>query len=125
VVFTAVDDNSVGESIGSGDPSGYYANPALKIVGSTYDVSYFRIAYASQAVSLIGDPPNFYHGQIVNCQNGITADGANPIRLRNVLFGNVQTNLNNSYEENFDVQNSTFSGSSSLSTIQLGLRLRV
>jgi hypothetical protein len=121
VVFTSMNDNSVGESISSstGNPTNdYFANPALNITGSTTTISYFRIAYARQAISLMGGPPNFYHGQIVNCNNGITTSGANTIFLRNILFGNVCTNFNNLLHGIFDVQNSTFSGSSYLSTIQ-------
>src|SRR5208283_287692 len=80
---------------------------------------YFRIAYAKQAITLAGPlPPLLYHGQFVNCQNGITTGGSPTIYLRNVLFSNVQTNFNNLVGGNFDVQNSTFSGSAYLSTIQ-------
>ncbi|MFZ0827852.1 MAG: immunoglobulin domain-containing protein [Verrucomicrobiia bacterium] len=122
VVFTAKDDNSVGENItgSTGNPTNYYANPALQLVGpnTTPTISYFRIAYARQAVSLIGSSYNFYHGQIVNCQNGITINGLNSVWLRNVLFSSVQTNFNNLFHGTFDVQNSTFSSSSYLTTIK-------
>ena len=120
VVFTAVDDNSVGESFGSRDPSGYYANPALRITTSPNipTISNFRIAYAQQAVSLLASSGYFYNGQIVNCQNGFYVSGMGQIGsayLRNVLFGNVQTDFNNLNACALDVQNSTFSGSSYLS----------
>lgn len=51
-VLTAVDDNSVGESIGSGAPSGYYATEALELYNvQTYSVLqglHFR--YAQDAI---------------------------------------------------------------------------
>lgn len=122
VVFTAIDDNSVGEIINgsTGNPTNYYANPALEIAAPSIPptISYFRIAYAKQAVYLTSGSFNFYHGQIVNCQNGFIGYGGSSANLRNVLFGNVRTNFNNLIECAFDVQNSTFSGSSYLSTIQ-------
>jgi hypothetical protein len=53
VVFTAKDDNSMGEAFGSGNPSSYYANPALKFNATgTYSLlSNFRVAFAQQALS--------------------------------------------------------------------------
>jgi len=122
VIFTAVDDNSVGESFGSGNPSGYYANPVLQIIesGTIQTISYFRIAYARQAVSLsCNNSCYFYNGQIVNCQNGFTAF-ANAVYLRNVLFSSVQTNFNNLFSCSLDVQNSTFSSSSYLTAVNEG-----
>jgi hypothetical protein len=124
VIFTAKDDNSVGEMLGvsTGNPMGYYASSALNpilISGSSPTISYFRIAYANQAVNLQGNViPKFYNGQIVNCQNGFTINGGNPVYLRNLLFYNVQTNFNNLYEINFDIENSTFASSSYLTTIK-------
>lgn len=55
VIFTAKDDNSVGEILGvsTGTPTNYYANPALNIAlngGSTISASYLRVLWASQAI---------------------------------------------------------------------------
>jgi hypothetical protein len=121
VVFTAKDDNSMGENISgsTGNPTNYYANPALQIFAPSTPpmISYFRIAYAKQAVSLSSGSFNFYHGQIVNCLNGFTANSGGFAYLRNVLFGSVQTNFNNLNASTINVQNSTFSSSSYLATI--------
>ena len=101
VVFTAKDDNSVGDTISgsTGNPTNYYANPALYFNGigggggGTYTISYFRIAWASEGISETYNTVNLYHGQLVNCLNGISLDVGN-VYLRNTLFANVQTNFN-------------------------------
>ena len=120
VVFTAKDDNSVGQSISgsTGNPTNYYANPALAITYSgSQTISNFRIACAQQAISLSSDGLiSFYHGQLVNCLGGLTVNNGNAC-LRNVLFSNVQTNFNNIAWATNDVQNATFSGSTYLMTI--------
>ncbi len=115
VIFTAKDDNSVGDSISgsTGSPTNYYANPALNFNSGapTYSVSNFRIAWASQAISVgTFTTTSLYHGQLVNCLNGITFSYGT-MNVRNLLFANVQTNFNNLDANNFSVQNSTFSGS--------------
>jgi hypothetical protein len=114
VIFTAKDDNSVGDAISgsTGSPTNYYANPALNVGISTFSASYFRIAWASQAISIaIYGSGSFYHGQVVNCLNGITCSYGNT-KLQNLLFANVQTNFNNVSVESINAQNTTFSGSS-------------
>ena len=122
VVFTAKDDNTVGNVISgsTGSPSGYYANTALSLAvpSSATPLANFRICYAKQAISYTGGPFYYYSGQIVNCLNGIHLFGSAPQYLRNMLFVNVQTNLNQNFEGQFDIQNSTFCGSSWLMTIQ-------
>ena len=119
VVFTAKDDNSVGEAIGgsTGNPTNYYAATALDIIAPsvTPTISNFRIAYAAQAIMLTGTSPNLYNGQIVNCQNGICTGGSSS-SLRNMLFANVRTNLANLQGGNLQAQNVTFSGSIYLET---------
>ena len=120
VVFTAKDDDSVGQTISgsTGNPSGYYANPALKLTGVPSSViSNFCIAFAKQAIYYSGNSATFSDGKIVNCLNGFTVNGASPIKLRNVLFSNVSTNFNNLFSGQFDLQNCTFSGSAYLMTI--------
>jgi hypothetical protein len=121
VVFTAKDDNSVGETISgsTGNPAGYYANPALNFMAldAGASLSNFRIAYAQQAVELeYGGGFAFYNGQLIDCQNGFY-DTYETVYLRNMLFGNVQTNFNNLLGATFDVQNSTFDLSTVLVSI--------
>jgi uncharacterized repeat protein (TIGR03803 family) len=121
VILTAKDDNSVGEAINgsTGIPIGYYGNPALDLiyVTSPQVISNFRIAYASQAVSLQGICPNFYDGQVVDCQNGFSLSGIAGIELANILFANVETNFN---EDSVDLyaKNCTFSSSTNLIAIK-------
>jgi RHS repeat-associated protein len=120
VVFTAKDDNSVGEYISgsTGNPTNYYANPALNFsasFGYSYSnmLSNFRIARARQAINgSIVTSVTLYNGQMVNCLNGINWSYGTAY-LRNILFANVQTNF---YFNNAgaNAQNATFSGSSSL-----------
>ena len=120
VVMTAKDDNSVGETISgsTGNPTNYYANPALNFVATTAtNISNLRISHAKQAVTY-NSSVGFNSGQVVNCLNGFTASGGGGnIRLRNMLFSNVQTNFNNLCNSCFDIQNSTFCNSAWLMTI--------
>jgi hypothetical protein len=119
VIFTAKDDNSVGDTISgsTGNPSGYYAGYALSFYQmSPTTMSYFRIAYAQQAIdAAYGGAQNFYNGQLVNCQSGVKCE-SETINLRNMLFANVQTNLNSMFNTTVDAQNTTFSGSSYLAS---------
>jgi hypothetical protein len=119
VIFTAKDDNSVGEIIAgsTGNPSGYYANQALNFYQTTCPtMSYFRIAYAQHAIiATYSGTQNFYNGQLVNCQYGMDCE-SETINLRNMLFANVQNSLYNIFSTTLDVQNTTFSSSSSLAS---------
>ena len=112
MVFTAKDDNSVGESIGSGNPSGYYANIALAISGGqmlSHSLNDLRVAYAKTALAFINcSSVPIYNAQFNNCQYGIalnTVSGTETVE--NALFANVQTNFNLD-TETLDVQNATF-----------------
>jgi uncharacterized protein YegL len=116
VIFTAKDDNSVGDTINgsTGNPTNYYASTALSFFSSpTLTISNFRIAWASQALSVSYGVENLYNGQILNCQSGLGC-GYGTIYSRNLLFANVQTNLLNLTYGGFDAQNTTFSGSTYL-----------
>jgi hypothetical protein len=122
VIFTAKDDNSVGDEISgsTGSPSGYYANPALQIEpANAATISGFRFAYAQEALYLYEG--NYIYsvenGQFVNCACGVSAFIINSANLENVLFENVQTDLFNMQYSTINVQNSTFSSSSYLTTV--------
>ena len=126
-IFTARDDNSVGETISgsTGSPSGYYANPALGLVAPAFapTIAHFRIAYAKQGISLTGANSPISNGQFVNCQIGITANGAS-FSLGNLLFANVLTNIYNAGGGGIiQIQNTTFSGSSYVASPSAGLYL--
>lgn len=98
VVMTARDDHSVGEKIGSGSLSGYYASVALSLnaatnVVSNFNLAHLRIAHAQTAIGLNTKSGHvFSHLQLVNCQNGISPTNAD-FSLRNALFHNVGTNF--------------------------------
>jgi hypothetical protein len=110
VIFTARDDNSVGDTISgsTGTPTNYYANPALSFSSSpSQALSNFRIAYAYQAISTVNVPLTVYNAQIINCQNAVGLNDAS-LYFRNVLFANIVTNFNDAMYGTIDVQNGTF-----------------
>lgn len=89
VIFTAKDDHTVGEPIGSAALSGYYAYPALSLIGynGNLSLSGFRISHAKEAINGNYLGLTLTHGQIVNCENGILVGMEfGPSILRNVLF---------------------------------------
>jgi len=95
VVFTAKDDNTVGENISgsTGSPSGYYANPALSMSSlSAQQLSGLRISYAKTALSIPGTSLTLGNAQFVNCGSGIALSGAT-LDLNNALFVGVNTNF--------------------------------
>ncbi|HVU09389.1 MAG TPA: LamG-like jellyroll fold domain-containing protein [Verrucomicrobiae bacterium] len=131
VIFTAKDDNSVGETISgsTGNPSGYYANPALTLVATTFlpSLANFRISYAYQALTLAGTAPSVFDGQIINCQNGIYVNSIlGQLLVENLLFANVQTNFNSMIESSYlTAKNVTFNSSVCLATVQDGITMNM
>ena len=100
VVFTAKDDNSVGDTIigSTGNPQGNYATYALSITGSgsgasSFALNNFRIAHATTAIyaSGISIDVSLSNGQLVNCSSGIYSPGQAQLNLYNMLFAKVQT----------------------------------
>jgi hypothetical protein len=115
VIFTAVNDNSVGQQIVSGSPSGYYANPAIYYFPSgsgSLSLSHFRITYANEAVyaSAPTMTVSLQDGQIVNCSTGFYTPGQTSASFENMLFANVQLPLD-VYLAYVQAQNVTFIGS--------------
>jgi len=95
VIFTAKDDNAAGEVISgsTGNPSGYYANPALSLANAGYQqFGDFRVAYAATALSAPGTTLRLTDVQLLNCNAGLMLSGA-AVSLNNLLSGNVRTNL--------------------------------
>jgi len=94
VIFTARDDNSVGETISgsSGTPTNYTA--ALRLNGgASITMQNLRFSFAQTALALSGSSSNvFCNVQVVSCQNGVSATNAT-FSLRNALFWNVMTNF--------------------------------
>jgi len=95
VVFTAKDDNTIGESISgsTGNPSGYYANPALSLTFMGVQLlNGLRISYAGTAISCPGIPVTLDNAQFVNCGVGVSVSGST-VNVNNALFLNVNTNF--------------------------------
>jgi hypothetical protein len=94
--FTARDDTSIGEAIGSAALSGYYAATALDLRTATpRDLKYLRIAHANTALAIQSDAGGghtFSHFQFVHCKNGIVPYNTT-YALRNALMYDVLTNF--------------------------------
>ena len=119
VIFTAVDDNSAGQAIGSGNPAGSYANPALTLEAlTTFSIDGVRIAYAQLGLDVDGNPGKVADAQLVNCQQGILSQSAGTILVENALFSSVQTNFSSLAETTLQVENSTIANSAFLETGQ-------
>lgn len=115
VVFTAVDDNSVGESIGTGNPTNYYALYALQIdgiEGSPGTLNNIRIAYAQTAIGISQLSAKFLNIQVVNCGTACEV-GYGEATFENGLFANDQEDFNFDFSLGY-ATNVTISGSSSL-----------
>ncbi|MGA2869947.1 MAG: hypothetical protein ABSF34_12415, partial [Verrucomicrobiota bacterium] len=129
VIFTAKDDNSVGDTISgsTGNPTNSYANPALNFtyggVFPAFTISGFRIAWAAQAINGYSSQLTIYNGQLVDCQNGINWQYGEAY-LRNTLFANdnIDFTINDAAAY---AQNATFSGNYVLATSSSGGSLTV
>jgi hypothetical protein len=120
VIFTAKDDNTVGQSIGTGSPIGYYAYPALAYCPNSppQTLAYARFCYANQAIVV---PPETTlkasHCQFVQCQTGFFLPEAILV-LENALFSGVVTNFSH-WSASIVAENVTFSQSSYLSWLSV------
>ena len=93
-VFTAVDDHSVGESIGSGTLSGYYGGDYLMFNYIGEVPSYLRIAHAASGIELIGGEFTMRHSQFVHCDTALSLYSGNDtcaVALENILFHDINT----------------------------------
>jgi hypothetical protein len=117
VIFTGIDDNSVGDSIAgsTGNPTNYYGNPMLFVVALSPPptLTGLRMSYAKTAISFGGTSINIYGAQFVNCQFGFGGSGG-ILNLRNALLANINTNISATSGFTFNAQNVTFSGSAYL-----------
>jgi hypothetical protein len=116
VIFTAKDDDSVGEHIdgSTGDPTGnYYANPALEVNSSTIPtpLSHFRIYYAAVGfyLSAYQIPGGITDDQLIDCEypTEISCSSGETVPVHNVLMANCQTAFYNVFEANIDAENVT------------------
>ncbi len=90
-VFTAVDDNSVGESIGNGNPTGRYADCALSL-GLGGDLEYVSVRYAKDAIYCGNNNYSVSHAQVLFCDVGFHSETANFTNC-NILTFQVLTNF--------------------------------
>ena len=113
VIFTAKDDNSIGELIAgsTGNPTGCYAIPALGFGGVTspQTISHVRFLYAQDALMLAGASVTLYDAQFLNCQK-IAALAGSTLKLRNALCVGIETAFDLNCGCTADVQNGTFLG---------------
>jgi archaellum component FlaF (FlaF/FlaG flagellin family) len=117
IIFTAKDDNSVGDAISgsTGTPTGYYASSALNFTTANHNnypvFSNFRIAYASNGISSASSSgsgnPTIRDGQFVNCQYACGFAGSF-CYVYNALFANVGTNFTFLNVGSLDMANVTF-----------------
>ena len=108
VVFTARDDNTLGETVtgSTGNPTNAYGNPVLRVnTGGTNALQNLRIRYATTGLELSGTNNTVSHLQLLKVQTGVKAYGNDPVQvaLRNVLAAEVNeflsgTNLGASVE---------------------------
>lgn len=118
VIFTAKDDNSVGENISgsTGSPSGYYGSPMISLASPSASptMSGLRMTFGKTGIQLSGASANILNGQIVNCQNGLNMAGGT-IFVGNVLL-NAKTNFIFGGGSSLAVQNATISTATYVAT---------
>jgi len=123
VIFTAKDDNSVGETItgSTGSPSGFYGDPMLLLssLAATPTINGLRMAYGKTALSCVGANANVYGAQILNCQKATYLLGAN-LLLGNALLTGNNTNFFCSAGGQANVQNATVSAATCLAAAPSG-----
>jgi len=95
VVFTSKDDNTVGESFGSGSPSWYYGNIALDLSSASSGrvLTNSRFCYLSNAIK--GANITLQDAQLVQCKNGFAA-GSSQAAVFNGLIYKANTLFNSS-----------------------------
>lgn len=109
IIFTAVDDDSVGETMNGVSNSGYtgtissagYANPALQF-NITQSVTDVRFRYCQTAVKINSatGTSSISHAQLVSCIKGIVitgCGGSSPLALKNALFASVTNPLDSTF----------------------------
>ncbi|MGA2750690.1 MAG: hypothetical protein ABSG59_18110 [Verrucomicrobiota bacterium] len=124
VLFTAKDDNSVGNTIAgsTGNPVNYYANPALNAQVVSLAMTNVRVSYASQAISMAPSAPSIVDSQFINCSNGISVSSGSRVTVMNTLFANVCCPFNNiqSAGDTINGENLTFNMSKYIANIAPG-----
>lgn len=90
-VFTASTDQSVGETVTSGSPSGYYATHAIYFDSSADANSFLhdiRIRYANTGIYYTsGSSHILRHSQLVGCNKALEGGMSTAVRVQNCLVG--------------------------------------
>ena len=87
-VLTSFDDNTVGESIAEGSPSGTYADVALALANGGH-LQYLNIRHADKAIYSAQDY-DLSHIQFVHCNKGLET-AASSFIAKNILMYDVNT----------------------------------
>jgi hypothetical protein len=116
-IFTAKDDNSVGEAISgsTGNPTGTYAGEALTMSGYSANLGYMRFAYANSALVALNSGVGIKDSQFVNDGNAITALWGS-VNAENVLIYNVSSYAFGGYNGSYTAQNVTVHDANYLSS---------
>jgi len=96
-IFTAKDDDSVGEKItaSTGAPTNYYATAALVVNSGPSDLKFLRVGWAAEGILYqvaSGSSNNLSHSQFMYCGQALLSSSPT-LYVRNALFYNVQTNF--------------------------------
>jgi RHS repeat-associated protein len=115
-IFTAKDDNSVGEAItgSTGNPTGTYAGEALTVSDYSANLGYMRFAYANTALAAIHSDVEITNSQFINDATAIFVL-PNSVNLENVLIYDVGTVFNGIDDPTFIAQNITVHDANELS----------
>ena len=115
-VFTAMDDNSVGQAISgsTGSPTGHYAFYGLQdgYTSSSVTLQYLRISYASVACLINNSGPGtnwLKHSQFVNDSTAIQA-WSGTLNFQNILINNSSVDAIYGNNSTINAQNVTVDG---------------
>ena len=116
VIFTAKDDNSVGDVISgsTGSPSGhYYGEPMwyLTIAGTPpLNLTGLHVSYANIGIESLGEEATISDAQFIGCETSIYLNEPTTLLVRNALFSGVRI-VFQTYDSSIDAQNVTVSDS--------------
>ena len=115
-IFTARDDNTVGDTVPGGTLSGYYASTALYGPNwPTGDLHDLHIRYAMYGITWYYASSRLSHLQLVNCYYGIGRTYC-AAQVYNALLNNVLVPFWG-YAVNYDIEQATVDGCSQLASI--------
>ncbi len=114
-IFTAEDDASVGDTVGTGELGGYYADIALDLIDGYYSLKHLRISYANLGIRVADVSLSLKHSQITMCQQAFELAG-NGGYFGNLLIHSVGTVLSGGYYPSSTFEHLTLDGCESFSS---------